>query len=197
MKLYSYVVSRDYGFAPNPFFGICTLATCKPEIRRSAQVNDWIIGTGGVANSRSGILVFAMKVTDITTFDEYWSNPKYARKKPFLFGSEKLAYGDNIYHKRCDGTWSQENSHHSNEDGSPNRSNIDHDTKVDRVLVSQFYKYWGGTGPIIPMHLRCPEEIVAKRGHRCQFTDTTVQNVVKWIRSLEGEGYIYKPTNWK
>ncbi len=28
---------RDYGFAPNPFHGICTLATCKPVIRRVAR----------------------------------------------------------------------------------------------------------------------------------------------------------------
>ena len=46
MKLFSYVVARDYGFAPNPFFSTCTLATCKPKIRRTASVGDWIIGTG-------------------------------------------------------------------------------------------------------------------------------------------------------
>src|SRR5712671_5339411 len=34
MRLYSYVVARDFGFAPNPFFGVCTLATCKPDIRK-------------------------------------------------------------------------------------------------------------------------------------------------------------------
>ena len=31
-KSYSYVVARDYGFAPNPFNGILTLAACKPVI---------------------------------------------------------------------------------------------------------------------------------------------------------------------
>ena len=36
--LYSYVITRDYGFAPNPFGGICTLATCKPGIRNHAKV---------------------------------------------------------------------------------------------------------------------------------------------------------------
>ena len=39
-------MTRDYGFAPNPFFGFCTLANCKPKIRKSANVGDWIIGTG-------------------------------------------------------------------------------------------------------------------------------------------------------
>jgi len=40
-ELHSYVVARDYGFAPNPFFGFCTLATCKPRLRSVAQVGDW------------------------------------------------------------------------------------------------------------------------------------------------------------
>lgn len=34
MTLYSYVVAHDFGFAPNPFDGLCTLATCKPDIRK-------------------------------------------------------------------------------------------------------------------------------------------------------------------
>lgn len=44
MNYFSYVVARDYGFAPNPFGGICTLATCKQRIRNNANVNDWIFG---------------------------------------------------------------------------------------------------------------------------------------------------------
>ena len=35
-RLFSYVVRYDYGFAPNPFEGCCTIATCKPQIRRAA-----------------------------------------------------------------------------------------------------------------------------------------------------------------
>src|SRR5712692_10528871 len=52
VKLYSYVVARDYGFAPNPFFGFCTLATCKPEIRKAAAIDDWVIGTGSKRQNR-------------------------------------------------------------------------------------------------------------------------------------------------
>ena len=45
-KVYMYVVDRDFGFAPNPFHGFCTLATCKPRTRRVAKVGDWIVGMG-------------------------------------------------------------------------------------------------------------------------------------------------------
>ena len=37
MTVYSYIVAYDSGFAPNPFHGTCTLACCKPTIRRTAH----------------------------------------------------------------------------------------------------------------------------------------------------------------
>jgi hypothetical protein len=64
MRYFSYVVARDYGFAPNPFLGICTLATCKPDIRKAAGVGDWIFGTGSAKWKLTGHLVFAMNVTE-------------------------------------------------------------------------------------------------------------------------------------
>ena len=36
-KGYSYIVARDFGFAPNPFNGVLTLATCKPIVRKGAE----------------------------------------------------------------------------------------------------------------------------------------------------------------
>ena len=46
MKLISYKVTHDNKFAPNPFFNVLTLATCKPAIRRSPNVEsvDWLVG---------------------------------------------------------------------------------------------------------------------------------------------------------
>src|SRR6266446_9096276 len=97
MKLYSYVVARDYGFAPNPFFGVCTLATCKPRIRSVAQIGDWVIGTGSKTRKREKHLVCAMRVTGAMTFNQYWSDPRFQAKQPNLRGSKKQAFGDNIY----------------------------------------------------------------------------------------------------
>jgi len=44
--LYTYCIPYDDGAAPNPYWGICTLVICKPVIRRTAEVGDWIVGTG-------------------------------------------------------------------------------------------------------------------------------------------------------
>ena len=72
-RIHSYVVRYDSGFAPNPFYGYCTLATCKPGIRRKAEVEDWVVGSGSNDRSvgRGGYLVYAMRVTEVMTFDDY------------------------------------------------------------------------------------------------------------------------------
>ena len=98
-KLYSYVVARDYGFAPNPFYGSCTLATCKPEIRKHAKVGDWIIGTGSSQSNQDGYLVYAMLVSETLTFNDYWESVRFQQKRSNLRGSKKQAFGDNIYFK--------------------------------------------------------------------------------------------------
>jgi hypothetical protein len=92
MRLFSYVVARDYGFAPNPFFNECTLATCKPRIRSVAKVGDWVVGTGSSEQHRTGFLVYAMHVTETMSFNQYWADERFQQKKPNLQGSKKQAY---------------------------------------------------------------------------------------------------------
>jgi hypothetical protein len=41
-RLFTYVIAEDWGFAPNPFFGVLTLNCCKPQIRQQAEVGDWV-----------------------------------------------------------------------------------------------------------------------------------------------------------
>ena len=159
MKVFSYVVDRDIGFAPNPFFGFCTLATCKPDIRKFAKVEDWIIGTSSTTENKPKHIVFAMKVTEKMTFNEYWNDSRFTNKKPFLSGSRKYQYGDNIYYQE-NKKWLQLPSHHTEEDGSPNLLNIKKDTKSDYVLISNHYYYFGNNSILIPTDL---EQIIKKR----------------------------------
>lgn len=198
MRLFSYVVARDYGFAPNPFWGVCTLATCKPNIRRSASIEDWIVGTGSSSQKRKGFLVYIMRVTETMTFNEYWKNKQFQQKKPNLRGSKKQAFGDNIYFKDEAGQWHQEDSHHSYEDGTPNRHNISRDTQADRILLSTDYAYWGGFGPEIPQKFRNYKgyDICGSRGHKNQFSENMVNDFVAWFRSLNKKGYLDEPLDW-
>jgi len=199
VRLYSYVVARDYAFAPNPFHGFCTLATCKPQIRRTAQVGDWIIGTGSKGKGRDGYLVFAMRVTEAMSFEEYWRDPRFVPKRANLQGSAKQAFGDNIYHRTEDGSWTQENSHHSFHDGTANPENVNQDTGVDRVLISNQFTYWGGEGPEIPARFRESSGVdvcVGRQGHKCNFPDDLVDAFLAWIEELGIQGYAGRPLDW-
>lgn len=201
MRLYSYVVARDYGFAPNPFYGVCTLGTCKPRIRAAAQVDDWVVGTGSKTRNREKHLVFVMRVTEAMTFNAYWNDPRFGAKRPNLRGSKKQAFGDNIYFKNPKSNrWHQENSHHSLEDGSANKANVADDTQTDRVLVSTDFVYWGGRGPRIPAKFlnygRDHTSLCVGRNHKCNFPARFVEEFVAWIRSLEEFGYSGEPLDW-
>lgn len=141
-KAFSYVVSRDYGFAPNPFYGVLTLATCKPIIRKMAAIGDFIIGNAGVALGNK--LIYMAKVSEVMTFDQYWNDARFERKKPAMNGSLKTKYGDNVYHHGADGRWIQEDSHHANDDGTVNTDNLNRDTgTTDHVLICSEFVYLG------------------------------------------------------
>ena len=196
-KLFSYVVARDFGFAPNPFYQFCTLATCKPEIRRSAQVGDWVAGTGSKSRSRSDRLVYVMRVTETMSFDDYWDDPRFEAKRPNLYSSRRKAFGDNIYHRASvSGEWVQSDSHHSFPNGVSNPRNTVRDTRVNRVLVSDDFVYWGGNGPAFPFFagkdIRQPGQ-----AHRCRFPQEVVDEFIAWIRRRDEKGYSGTPTDWR
>lgn len=201
MKLFSYVVARDYGFAPNPFYGICTLATCKPRIRASANVGDWVVGIGSSIRNREKRIVYAMRVTEAIAFTSYWTDPRFLKKRPNLRGSKKQAFGDNIYSKDLNiGTWHQANSHHSHEDGSVDHGNVVADTQTNRVLVSDDYIYWGGSGPEMPDAFfdYGPDHLTIRvvRNHKSDFSTEFIQAFIDWIRGLGLKGYQGEPLDW-
>lgn len=179
--LYIYVVERDFGFAPNPFHGYCTLATCKPRIRGSANVGDWVMGVGGGRLKATGRCIFLMNVSEIITFDTYWSDTMFRAKKSFRNGSPVMMVGDNIYHRNATSEeWIQEDSHHSNPDGSTNPTNLKTDTLSANVLISTHFYYFGSVAPSVDL-----PSIGYKngRGHRKKsFEDA---NVVAFVKNIE------------
>jgi hypothetical protein len=149
-NLYVYVVDRDFGFAPNPFHGYCTLATCKPEIRKGARIGDWLMGVGGSRLRATGKCIFLMNISEILTFETYWADTRFQIKKPVRNGSSVMMVGDNVYHRdTATGDWIQEDSHHSNTDGSTNTTNLKRDTQSDNVLISNHFFYFGSAAPSV------------------------------------------------
>ena len=198
MTLYSYVIARDYGFAPNPFHGYCTLATCKAVVRRVAQVGDWIIGTGSAQHHRTGQLICAMRVRETMTYDEYWADPRFLPKRPDLTGSNMMAFGDNIYRHDANGNWLQLDSHHSLPGGVMNPANVKEDTQTDRILIATEYWYFGASAPTIPPQFRGdgPSDICAHRGHKRNFSPGLAEAFVDWVRELPS-GWTGRPDRWR
>lgn len=198
MRVYSYIVRYDFGFAPNPFHGWCTLATCKQDMRPHVTIGDWVVGTGSKGHDLAGHLIYAMQVQEILTYDAYWNDPRFQVKKPNPRGSLKQRYGDNIYHKDAKGNWIQENSRHSLEGGLPNPEHVERDTKADAVLASQRFFYYGRRAPTIPKTFRDWEgrDVCQDRpAFRCNFPDEMRDAFVEWLEEGDG-GYLGVPNDW-
>lgn len=197
MGLYSYVVEHDVGFAPNPFHGVCTLACCKPDIRRKAQPGDIVLGTGSAKHHVAGRLVYWMRVDEVLTFDQYWQDVRFRRKKPRMFATAHLRYGDNIYCQR-DGAsgFQQVDSFHSMEDGSTSLGNLKRDTgKTDRVLIGNDFAYWGRSCISVPEELMFAVKKGA--GHKCHFTEDEIAAVTSWLGTHSQRGYLDEPVDWE
>ena len=97
-RLYTYILTHDSGFAPNVSQGYCTLATCKPKIRMNANVGDWIIGTGSLSRGdNEERLLYAMRVEEVLSYDEYFEREDFEYKKP-KDSNLHDPQGDNIYY---------------------------------------------------------------------------------------------------
>lgn len=183
-KAFSYIVARDYGFAPNPFYGVLTLATCKQRIRKVANVGDFIIGNADSAHSNK--LIYMAKISEVLTYDQYWKDERFVCKKPVMNGSIKKLYGDNIYHHGADGKWIQEDSHHANNDGTVNINNLNRDTgTTDRVLVCNDFVYLGRSMVDLPAEFNS----CVHRGinHHCPNYDKA-ENLWDYLKSKYPEG---------
>jgi hypothetical protein len=196
MALYSYIVTRDFGFAPNPFPPYCTLATCKPLIRRSANINDWIIGVGSAAKESQyrNKLIFAMQVQEKLTFDQYWNDPRFLYKRPVMNGSKKQMYGDNVYHSGPDNIFIQEDSHHSFDNGLINQRNYDRDLPGIYVLISNSYWYWGRSAIELPLQFH--QFIKDGIGQKKINDEKQIHNFANWLNSFSEDGYIDKPISF-
>jgi hypothetical protein len=194
--VFSYVVEHDLGFAPNPFHGVCTLACCKPRIRKKADLGDYILGMGAAKPKLQGHVTYWMRVDEILTFDQYWTDPRFRRKKPVMAGTTYLRYGDNIYHRDGGAVFKQEDSFHSLEDGSLSLGDLLRDTaRTEKVLIGYEFAYWGRAGLKLPHHLECFG--IRGPGHKSNFSKDEIERLVAWLVKRPERGYLGEPAHWQ
>jgi hypothetical protein len=182
-RLYSYIVKNDNGSAPNPFWGVCTLTICKPKIRRTAIIGDWVIGTGS-KNSElkdgrydlSGSLVYAMKVSDKKTIREYdqYCKTDLPDKLPKWFNKDwRKKLGDCMYD-------------YSKGEAEPRirmavhkeRNRIKDLSGLNALLSNHFY-YFGEEPRPIPPTLK--QIVIKGQGHLVLDDQKLIAAFEKWI----------------
>jgi len=201
MRLYSYIVASDTGFSPNPFSGVCTLACCKPGIRRTATVGDWIVGL--TPKSDGNRILYCMEVGNLLRYDQYWR--RFKCKRPNLNGSLSERSGDNIYEPKDAAVGNRLSADPRNYRQLPSRhskpkfSNYeDPDTKRSdlsgqRVLVATKFAYFGSTPQKLPKGLN---DLIVGLGYRCNFSEETKEGFLEFVKKLEF-GVHAKPTRWR
>lgn len=139
--LYSYKMVVDSGFAPNPFYGYLTLATCKPYIRMTKKEGDYIAGFTSAKLEKkysSGFekLIYIMKVTQKMSYAEYHEDPKFKKKIPSEKSPRSRA-GDNIYKLKNSCYVQLGTRNHAN------AGDIRIDMQCREVLISNQFFYFG------------------------------------------------------
>ena len=192
-RLFTYILANDDGAAPNPFHGMCSLAICKPGIRRTAQPGDWIAGLGS-KNARSGnlsgSLVYAMRVEEVLSLEDYDSQApsRWPHRVPNPNSTLRQDHlGDCIY-DFSSGTPVQRPGVH-------NLGNRDRDLGGRNVLLSRDFYYFGRQAPPLPESLQPIRH--QNQGHRSTANAGYFQQFVDWVRSFPpAPGHLYGEPDW-
>lgn len=183
-RLFTYCIPYDDGAAPNPYWGVCTLAICKPVIRRTAEKGDWIVGTGSkktlTRNDFSNCVIYAMKVTEEPlTMAEYdaWTKEHLPQKIPDVLNKDfAKKVGDSIY------DFSE--SPPRQRKGVHDKGNMPKDLGGKNVLLSKNFYYFGNRPIRLPKHLLA---IVRQgQGHQVDANEPYVSSFLSWLR---GQGF--------
>jgi hypothetical protein len=175
--LYTYCITHDSGSAPNPFWGICTLAICKPTIRRTAKIGDWVVGTGSKEFGFENQVVYAMKITKILSIEDYdnYCRTQRPEKIPVWRTTDpKLRMGDCIY-DYSKGEPILRTSVHKEE-------NVKTDLGGENVLLSDHFYYFGSKPIPLPTYLL---PIVKQgQGHKSLFNESYEDKFIDWIETF-------------
>jgi hypothetical protein len=171
MKLSTYIVKFDTGFAPNPFGRHCTLACCKPTIRRNAEECDVVVGIASARLPKPGRLIYAMRVKEILTYQQYWKDPRFAGRRPSSRTSISRC-GDNIWHRETNGWKAAESDFHD-------RTHLERDTNGVNALIATEFFYFGSKAIRVPTRFR--SMLATTQGHKNTYDRDRIERFWDWI----------------
>ena len=183
MKCSAYIVSVDSGFSPNPFGRSCTLACCKPTIRRKAEVGDIIVGSGSCGCGLSGRLIYAMRVGRILPLQDYWDS--YPSKRPSA-KTPITQRGDAVWHKDSSGTWRGVRG------ALHDHRQRDRDLRGENALIASESYYFGRDAIQVPSEYSAI--LATTQGHKNTHDAKLIGRFWSWLtRSARKRGRIGSP----
>lgn len=205
--LYSYKMTHDTGFAPNPFGKTLTLATCKPKIRLCKKVGHWVAGFSSVALNRDRVgeerLIYLMHVGEKKAIRDYFYDPRFADKKPSMVTPGPIAKaGDNIYRPLVNNAEDPiefeqiENPNHWDWDNKQNHWGTQKDDLSGKyVLIAKEFYYFGGDPLFIPDDLR-PSVPIGQSAHGNLTQGVKAKQFIEFIQKHFEPGRHSWPTSW-
>lgn len=178
--LYAYKMTHDTGFAPNIEYGVLTLATCKPRIRKCTKEGYWI--SGWTSNEVCGKqrkytftdadqrLIYLAKVSKVIKIADYWN--QYPDKKPRRLSDGTYDKGDNIYEPDKNETFGFKQLENGGGHGS---NNIKRDISGLNVLVCDEYYYFG-----VEKAVRIKKDFIVHRWNK--ITDDKAEEIIHQVK---------------
>lgn len=168
MRIFSYVLMHDTGFAPCVQDGTLTLGGCKPRIRGSAEKGDYIVGFYGKSCSKiyGHSLAYMAKITDVIDYKTYYS--RFKSRLDCIYDG-KLRLIPNDYHTE---------RHRQT------------DLNGRYVLVSDDFIFLGDKNIKIKSEFR---GMIAGRGHKVNANDIFRKSFPEYFREMKeehGEGVL-------
>jgi hypothetical protein len=168
---------------------------CKPRIRATARVGDWIAGTGskyaktatGVPRDLRGRLVYAMRVSQTMTMREYdaYTQSELPGKVPDWSSVDpRRRVGDSLY-DFSNGEPVQRKGVHS-------ERYMSMDLSGENALVGEHFYYFGTNAIELPPDLRPIAQ--NQQGHRVRLNESYRERFVAWLEGQAGgSGIVGEP----
>lgn len=200
--LYCYKMRHDTGFAPNIDYDLLTLATCKPKIRKNAEIGFWISGwTSNIVYDKNNTmckftdatqkLIYLARVTNKIRIEDYWKLYKNKRPQKIKIGKEKTDnscggkksvsnyiynMGDNIYKpiKGRKGKFEQIPN-----GGGHGPDNIKRDLSGEFVLICTEFYYFGVEHAI---KIEVEKDFVVPRCKKILLDDKKAQRIIEQVK---------------
>jgi hypothetical protein len=205
MEVFSYKMTHDSGFAPNPFGHTLTLATCKPYMRKSKGKGQWIAGFTSVDLNRDPVgeerLVYLMRVGEKLHMRDYFADPRFQDKIPYANSTDPIRrVGDSIYRPLVPGAsepshFEQIKNPHHWAINKPCQKHLNDDIFGEYVLIADLFYYFGSCPVNVPAEyrLRVPQGS-AKEGYITP--PSQAERFIRFIQENYKQGIHCNPTDW-